>query len=333
MPEMLAAGVIVGALVLYALTGGADFGGGILDLTARGPRGRALRDLIARAIGPIWEANHVWLILVVVVLFVCFPRAFAVVMTALHIPLAVMLVGVVMRGSAFVFRGYDDPSELVARRWSLVFAASSLLTPLALGTTLGAVASGALRLDPATGRVLTDFVSAWLAPFPLAVGGLVTALFALLAATYLAMETEDPALREDLRRRGLGAGVLTGTFAFLSLALAAEGAPRVWAGLAGGPWSLPFQVVTGGVAVGALLALARRRWALARGLAAGQVVLVSLGWAASQWPMLVPPDLDIASAAAPPSVIVPVLWALGLGAIGLFPALFWLYRVFGKRVV
>ncbi len=332
MPEQLAAGVIVVALILYALSGGADFGGGILDLTARGPRGRALRELIARAIGPIWEANHVWLILVVVVMFVCLPRAFAVIMTALHVPLVIMLVGVVLRGSAFVFRSYDDPDELVQRRWGLLFALSSLLTPLALGTTLGAVASGALRLGP-EGRVLTDFWSAWTAPFPLVVGGLVTAQFTFLAAIYLTLETEEPELREMLRRRGLVAGGLSGALAMAGLVLARDGAPIVWAGLVQSAWALPFQGVTALVALGALGALAKRRWAPARALAAAQVVLVALGWAAAQWPLAVPPDLDLSAAAAPREVIVPVLWALGLGALGLIPALLWLYRVFGKRLV
>ena len=159
------AGVIVVALAVYALTGGADFGGGVWHLVAVGPRARAQRELVARAIGPIWEANHVWLILVIVLTFVCLPKAFAAIMTALHIPLTILLIGVVLRGSAFVFRAYDDPTDEVQRRWSLIFAVASVVSPWALGVTLGAVASGTITFDGA-GRVQTDFISAWAAPFP-----------------------------------------------------------------------------------------------------------------------------------------------------------------------
>jgi len=168
----LLAGIMMLALTFYVLLGGADFGGGVWDLLAGGSRAARQRALIADAIGPIWEANHVWLILVVVLLFVCFPSAFAAISTALHIPLTVMLLGVVLRGSAFAFlhaythdEQHHDPRP---RRWSRVFAVASLITPVTLGVTLGALSTG-IHLD-AAGRVQTDFVSEWLAPFPFAVG-------------------------------------------------------------------------------------------------------------------------------------------------------------------
>jgi cytochrome d ubiquinol oxidase subunit II len=330
-PVMILAGVITAALIVYALTGGADYGGGVIDLFARGPRANDLRALIARAIGPIWEANHVWLILVIVLMFVCLPKAFAAIMTALHIPLTILLIGVVLRGSAFVFRAYDDPSDEVQRRWSLVFAVASVVSPWALGATLGAVASGAITFD-AAGRVQTDFVSAWAAPFPAVVGLFVVALFTLLAATYLTLETDDAELQDALRSQGLGAGVSAGVFGFTALALSEAGAPRVWAGLTEQVWSLPFQVLTGAVAIGALVALTARRWALARAAAAAQVVLIALGWAFSQAPYALPPSLTLTEAAAPASLITLVLTILGGGAIFLIPAFILLYKVFGKRL-
>jgi cytochrome d ubiquinol oxidase subunit II len=116
LPSVLA-GTIVVALTIYALTGGADFGGGVWDLLARGPRARAQRRLIADALAPIWEANHVWLIAVIVILFTAFPPAFGAIATALHIPLTAMLVGIVLRGSAFTFRSYHRPDDHVAERW------------------------------------------------------------------------------------------------------------------------------------------------------------------------------------------------------------------------
>ncbi|HLA79552.1 MAG TPA: cytochrome d ubiquinol oxidase subunit II, partial [Vicinamibacteria bacterium] len=140
--ELALAGVLMAALVIYALGGGADFGGGVWDLLASGPRAASQRRTIEQAIGPIWEANHVWLILVIVVLFVAFPPGFAALGTALHIPLALMLIGIVLRGSAFAFRSYGAASDLEARRWGRVFAVASLVTPLTLGWSVGAVASG-----------------------------------------------------------------------------------------------------------------------------------------------------------------------------------------------
>src|SRR3989454_7315936 len=118
----LLAGVIFAALNAYAVLAGADFGGGVWALLARGPQKERQRELIAHAIGPIWEANHVWLILVGVLLFVCFPAGWAAISIGLHVPLSVMLLGIVLRGSAFTFRSYDDQSYAVQRRWGRICA-------------------------------------------------------------------------------------------------------------------------------------------------------------------------------------------------------------------
>src|SRR5437764_5309144 len=142
LPEMLAA-VMVVSLNAYVLTGGADFGGGVWDLLASGPRRAAQRELIASQIGPIWEANHVWLILVVVVLFTAFPAAFATLGVVLHVPLSLLLIGIVLRGSSFVFRSYGARDDATQQRWGRVFAMASVITPILLGIVVGAVASGA----------------------------------------------------------------------------------------------------------------------------------------------------------------------------------------------
>ena len=219
------------SLIIYMLTGGADFGGGIWDLFTTGPRAKAQRSFITHAIAPIWEANHVWLIVIVVLLFVAFPIGFAAISTALHIPLTLMLIGIVLRGTAFVFRSYDVQSDTTHRRWSRVFAIASIIAPLMLGVTLGAVASGTIHVDVESGQVETDFISAWFAPFPFAIGFFTLTLSALLAAVYLTLETEDPALREDFRRRALIAAVSVGAMAGLSFILSAEGAPAIRRGL------------------------------------------------------------------------------------------------------
>ena len=154
--ETIIAGVMIASLVLYALLGGADYGGGVWDLFAFGRRAREQRALIAEAISPVWEANHVWLILVIVILFTAFPPAFAAIATALHIPITLLLIGIVLRGTAFTFRTYDVQRDDVQRRWSLLFSIASIITPILLGTILGAIASGTIRVE--NGAVTSGFV-------------------------------------------------------------------------------------------------------------------------------------------------------------------------------
>lgn len=319
--------VMLVSLILYALGGGADFGGGVWNLFASGLRAQRQRELIANAIGPIWEANHVWLVLVVVLLFVAFPPAFAAIGIALHIPLTAMLFGIVLRGSAFVFRNYDTNLE-TRHRWNRLFSIGSTIAPLMLGVCVGAVASGTLRVDPDTGRVYTNFISQWLQPFPFAIGLWTLALFAFLAAVYLTNETDDPALQEDFRRRALIAGGVVAAMALASFLLAKQGAPLICAGLSKAWWSIPFHAWTGAVSVGSMAAVWLRRYRLARPLAMLQIVLILCGWGFSQFPCIVEPNLTFANASAPDSVLRVLLGALAMGALLLFPSLFYLYRVF-----
>ena len=322
----LLAGTILAALILYALLGGADFGGGIWDLLASGPRKKEQRAAIERALGPIWEANHVWLVLVVVLLFTGFPAAFAEVSIALFVPLVLLLVGIVLRGASFTFRAYDWPDDRVQARWGLVFSVSSVLAPLMLGVTVGAIASGRLRVAAQGAEPF-----AWLAPFPLAIGLFAATLFAFLAAAYLAVETEG-ALREDFRRRAFAAGVAVLAMAVLAGALSWSEAPLVFHGLTRRGFSIPLHVATGAAAIGAFASLSTGRVRAARAAAAIEVALIVVGWGASQYPYAIVPDLTLASASAPRSVQVPLLWALAAGAIFLFPALYALFRIFkGER--
>ncbi|HEX9400422.1 MAG TPA: cytochrome d ubiquinol oxidase subunit II [Anaeromyxobacter sp.] len=325
-PADLLGGAILASLVLYALLGGADFGGGIWDLLASGPRRKAQRELVEHAIGPIWEANHVWLILVVVVLFTGFPAAFAAICIALFVPLVLLLLGIVLRGAAFTFRTYDVTADRVQARWGLVFSGSSVLAPVVLGVIVGALASGRLRVAADGAEPF-----AWVAPFPLSVGVFAAALFAYLAATYLAVEAEGP-LREDFRRRAIGAGLVVFLCAALSGALSSREAPLVFEGLTRRPWSVPFHLATGAAALAAFTLLATGRVRAARAAAAAQVVLVVVGWGASQYPYVVVPELTLASASGPRATQVALLWALAGGALLLFPSLYVLFRVFkGER--
>ncbi len=308
----------------YAILAGADFGGGVWDLLARGPRKQAQRRAIGVAMGPVWEANHVWLIFIIVVLFTAFPPAFAAMNVALFWPLHLVLVGIVLRGAAFVFRAHGHEAAGAPLDWGRVFGAASVVTPVLLGSCLGAISAGHLRVT--NGTVAPGGEMAWLAPFPLAVGLLALAVCAYLAAVYVTLETEGP-LREDFRRKGLEAWLVGGVISMGTLLLARTEAPRLWEALTTLPTGL---VVVAGVllAPASGLALSRRRFVRARVFAAGQVVLLLSGWAMAQWPFLVYPDLTVADSAAPAATLRAVLWVVPIGMLLLVPSLWYLFAVF-----
>jgi cytochrome d ubiquinol oxidase subunit II len=327
---LLAALVIVAALDLYVVTGGADYGGGVWDLLARGPRAERQRDLISHAIGPIWEANHVWLILAIVALFTAFPPAFARITTILHVPLFLMLLGIVARGAAFSFRSYGSPQGEMQRSWGRIFAVASLITPLLLGMILGAIASGTVTLTgPGSATV---FFTSWLGLFPLSVGLYCLVMFAFLAAVYLTVEAEEEDLREDFRRRALGSGILLGVLAAAVLGAAGLRVPKLLEDLTRTPWSWALHAVTAAAAVWTLLALWQRRYLQARIGAVIQVSLILWGWAFSQYPHLIEPDLTLWDAAAPPITLKLFLGALAVGVVLLVPSFLYLFRVFGKEL-
>jgi cytochrome d ubiquinol oxidase subunit II len=327
--ESITAAVMVMALTAYALLGGADFGAGVWDLLARGPRAEGQRNLIAHAIGPVWEANHVWLIIVIVLLFTGFPAAYSAIVTALHVPLSLMLVGIVLRGSAFTFRSYDN-TALGRRRWNRAFSVPSVLTPVLLGMIVGAIAAGHLPARPTTSA---DLLGPWLRPFPIAVGLLTLGLFAYLAAVYLILETDDPALRDDFRRRALIAAVAVGVLAYAVYLLARRADPLVFRGLSNAPWGFAVRIITGAFAILALASLWFRLDRLARGAAMAQVALILWGCALAESPYLVPPNLTIRNAAAPAVVHRLLLGALAIGSTILLPSLYYMFRVFKSHTL
>ncbi|MGP1309546.1 MAG: cytochrome d ubiquinol oxidase subunit II [Phycisphaerales bacterium] len=325
--EYITAWVIVAAMLVYVLLGGADFGAGVWDALARGPRRKQQRGLIEQAIGPIWEANHIWLIVVIVVMFVCFPRAFAMLSTALHIPLTLMLLGIVARGSAFVFRAYDAHADRARRVWGRVFSVASVLTPVLLGVSLGTALSGALTWND-DGVYTGGFFAPWLRVFPWLVGLMTLALFAFLAAVFLTVEAEDESLRQDFRRRAIASGVAVGVFAWAARGYAHLGAPEFAARLSGAWWSWPLVLGASLIALAALWALWTRRDALARTLAVIQTALVVVGFAAALFPDMVLGEITIEEAAAVRTMHWLVLGALGVGSLILIPSLIYLLRVF-----
>ena len=328
--ELIVAIGILLSLIIYVLTGGADFGGGMWDLIAVGPRATRQRQAIAEAVGPIWEANHVWLILVVVLLFTGFPIGFTAMMTALNIPVTAMLVGIVLRGSAFIFRKYDTQSDSVQRRWSVVFGSACFFTPFFQGVIIGALASGQIRV--VDGQVVTGFFTGWLTLFALGCGVFALGLFAYLAATYLTLDTKDqPDLQNDFRKRALWTGAVLAPVAGVVFLAAKQGAPGMYRGLTDW-WAPPLLALTSVMATVALVALWRRRFALARMTAIGQVTLILVGWGLAQFPNLVTPDVTVNNAHAPEITLRLMVFALAAGAIILLPSLFFMFHLFkGKR--
>ena len=323
----IAGSIMLVGVVIYAVTGGADFGGGIWDLLATGKRAKEQRLEIARAIGPIWEANHVWLIFVIVLSFTLFPPVFAAVSTALYIPLTLVLAGITLRGAAFIFRAYAHDVWIAQRNWGAVFAVSSVLTPVLFGMCAGAVATGRIRVND--GDVTTEGLATWLNPFSILIGLLALTTCAYLAAVYLCVETTGE-LREDFRRRALGTAVAFGVLGTISLPVARSEAPVIWDGL----WNreawtvIPAAVILGLVTLGAVW---KRSFRLARVSAVGGVAMVLGGWALAQYPYLVVPDLTLENTAASDAMLRASLIIYAAGAVILMPSLALLFAMFKGR--
>ena len=311
--EHVIAAVMVGGLVLYVLGGGADFGGGVWDLLASGPRKDAQRALIERSIGPIWEANHVWFIFVFVLFFSAFPPAFATLVTALFTPLTLYAMGLVMRGSAFTFRHYEsDPVR--RRRFGALFSAASIGCPF----ILGAMGAALVRERP---------LSLELDLFVVAGGFFLLALVAALAATYLAVAAKDEAVREDFRRRAIVSLVVAGVASWVALAVAGNVAPllvsRVGLGLPAVAGTL-FGVLAVAMQV-------TRRFRAARLVVGALASTVVIGWAVAKGEVLVWGEHTLASSRAHPATLQVLLVASVVAAVLVMPSLALLFSVFSRR--
>ena len=326
--ESVLAGFIMVSLALYALSGGADLGAGVWDLLASGPRSKDQRLAIERAVIPIWEANHVWLLLVFITLIIAFPTGFWTVVTALAVPLLIIVVTLMVRGGSFILRAVGRRLRQGARGWRKVFALTSTIAPIAMGMAAGAVASGQIDVDPITGLVRTDYVSEWLAPFPIVAGCFTLALFAFLAAVYLTNEVSDEKLQDDFRGKAMAAQCFTGGLALLTILLAKEGAPIILDALGKQVWAVPFHIATGGAATGAMWMLATRRFGLARVFAVAQVALIVFGWGLAQFPYVVIPHVTVFNGAASDSVLRITVIAMALCLMALVPAMWFLIKAF-----
>lgn len=327
----LAAMTALLGLMAYALLGGADFGGGVWDLFATGPRRKAQRDAIARAMGPVWEANHVWMIFVIVVLFTCFPYGYASLGIALFVPFHVALLGIMLRGASFVFRAYgnsSNPSGGVVNHaaiWGAVFGVASVVSPFLLGAAFGAITEGGIRISP-TGEVRLPELIPWLSPYAIGCGLLALSTCAYLAAVYLTVETSGD-LRDDFRRRAILSGTTTAGLALLVLLFAYHEANWFFRQLIS-LRSLPVVILGLACFASSAWAVFHRRYWLSRVFAAGEIVLLLMGWGLAHRPYLVYPDLTLMDAAAPAPTIAFLLLTLPFAALLLVPSLWLLFTVF-----
>ena len=318
---VLVAAALFAGVVAYGLFGGADFGSGFFDLTAGGTvRGAELRALVDHSIGPVWEANHVWLIYVLVTWWTAFPESFAAAMTTLLVPFLLALLGIVLRGAGFAFRKYSG-TLAQARLFGAVFAGSSLIAPFFLGTVAGAIASGRV---PADGY--GDLWSSWLTPTSLFGGVIAVGTCCFLAGVFLTADADrlgHYGLSGELRRRTLGVGVVTGAVVFVALVPLERDAPTLSDGLIGR--AAPLIVMSGLAGVATLWLLARRRFGGARVAAVLAVATVLLGWGIGQYPWLLVDEVTIEEGAGAEATLVGLLVAVGLAVVVVLPALAYLF--------
>jgi cytochrome d ubiquinol oxidase subunit II len=319
---VVAAAMFIG-VIAYALLAGADFGSGFYDLTAGGGRsGAEMRTLIDHSLGPVWEANHVWLIYVLVMWWTGFPTAFAAATTTLFIPLMLALAGIVLRGANFAFRKYAA-TFAQARLFGAIFAGSSLITPFFLGTVAGAIASGRV---PAAGY--GDRVGSWINPTSLVGGCLAVTTCVFLAGVFLtadAARTGNPKLAQRLRVRTLAVGVLAGAIVFAGLYPILTDAPTLSHGLLHA--ALPLLVISAFAGAMTLLLVYRRSYSIARFFAAAAVAAVVAGWGVGQYPWMLVDQLTINDAAGARATLTALLVVVALAGVIVLPALAYLLRL------
>ena len=328
--ELVAAFVLLLALSLYVLTGVADFGAGFWQLVFRGDRNLRYRQTISTTLAPIWEANHVWLVVAIVLISGAFPKVLATLSVALDVPLLLMLIGVSLRGSAFAFRRYGPTDERFQSRWGLVFGVASMLTPVFLGIIMGTAVSGSIRVL-ADGSLAAGAESAWLRPFPIMVGIYTFAIGAFLSAAYLSANAKESEFQETFRKLAIAASLFLGVVAFGVLLLSRSEAPIVFSRLTSHVWSWPFHLATALFSVLALLLLNLKKIRWARVAAVLEVLAIMVGLGLAQFPYIVTPDQTIFNSASPPSSLRVLLIAVAIGLLLVVPGFVCLYWVFQFR--
>lgn len=330
MIEYLVLFLLMLATMMYAVLGGADFGAGMWDLTAGGDHsGARMRGVIERSMGPVWEANHVWLIFILVVLWTCFPTFFGSMMSTLYIPMAIAAFGIILRGSAFALRGQAATIN-EARTLGAIFALSSVIVPFALGTVAGGIASGRVAYGNAEG----DPFSSWLNPFSIFVGLLAVAFCAYVAAIFLIGDSARFGADDMVaafRKRALLAGTVGGLLAIGGIIAAHSDADYIYDGLTSG-WGLVWVLISAlaGIVTMFLVKTGATQWP--RLSAAVAVGAVAVGWAFAQAPYMLPPGpadstLKFEAAIGATTTMWWVVIAVAVGLFVLVPSLYWLFKL------
>ena len=313
--------ILVG-LAAYAVLGGADFGAGFWQLLGgRSEPARAIREHAHHSMGPVWEANHVWLIFVLVICWTAYPRAFGSIASTLSVPLFVAGLGIILRGTAYALRS-GTPSRSEQRAIETVFGVSSILTPFTLGAVIGGIASGRVPVGNAEG----DLWSSWLNETSITVGTIAVATAAYMAAVYLAADAVRlgrTQLAEAFRVRALVTAVVTGAIVLVGLIVVHEDARRIWDGLTNG-WGLVAVLVSVAAGVLTIALVWLRRFEPARATASVAVAAIIAGWALAQRPQFLP-GLTIEEAAAGRSTLIALLVSCAVGAALLVPSLVLLF--------
>lgn len=314
------------SILFYVLFGGADFGAGVLEMIS----GSSNRKSVAHAIGPVWEANHVWLILVVVILFMGFPKIYSTLSLYLHIPLLIMLIGIVFRGTAFAFMHYDAIEDRSNELYNWVFKISSIITPLFLGIVVGAAILG--RINPDATTFYEGYISPWLNLFSISVGLFAIILFTFLADVYMIGETKDETEFRSYTSAAWSLNVIlvaTGILVFTSAEF--NGLPLFSMYL--NSWFALSMVILATIMIPILWwSLKNEKTILSRMLAAGQVLTVMLAWFWVQMPVVIrqvgPVDLTFQNSAAPAATLWQLILALIVGSFIILPFLYYLMKVF-----
>ncbi|MGC4992654.1 cytochrome d ubiquinol oxidase subunit II [Nocardia salmonicida] len=314
--------VLFAAITAYALFAGADFGAGFWDLVAGGAiRGERPRATIDRAIGPVWEADHVWLIFCFVVLWTAFPTVYASITLTLFVPLTLAALGIVARGASFAFRKAVLRTR-DQRRFGAAFALSSVLVPFCFGAVVGAIVGG--RVPP--GGRAGDPVSSWINPVSILGGVLAVVIFAWLAAVRLTCDAHrlgDEEMTTYFRRRALGSAVVAGILATAAIPVLAHSADHLFDGLTSR--ALPFVIVSMVAGAASLVLVYRRDDRFGRATSAVTLIALILAWGVAQWPYLLPETTTVDEAAAPSGTLTALLVATVALVVIVIPALILLY--------
>lgn len=320
------------SLLLYLLLGGADFGAGIIELVSGKKDRQPIRQIIYRTIGPIWEANHMWLIIAIVILFVGFPSMYSMLSIHLHIPLLLLLLGIIGRGTAFVFRHYDAVRDDMQKIYNVIFTGSSCITPFFLGVIAGAVAGG--KINPAATTFYEGYMAPWFNPFSFSVGLFTMAICGFLAAVYLSGEKAADDLKDHfiLKAKLMNLlAVVTGGIVFLVAEATGIGLMK---GLVTQPVTLVVLVVATLLLVPLWLYLRKQRKILTRCIAGLQVSLILFAPAYYYYPdFIITSDnenLSLMQEAAPEATMIILGWSLILGSLFILPALFYLIYSFQR---